>query len=214
MITLRSALTRRICVVMACLLMPLLTLPQMPLAADDRSEGAEQRVQQLVEDMWRILIDTEAAEPARIDALAQSIEAGTDTRLLGRLTLGRGWRELTKDQQQRYMQSFPGFITATLAGQMVAASEGVGGSLDEHFQLTGSEQAGDRDTIVHTEINTPQAKALGVDWRFRDREDQLTLIDVLIDGVSLLITKRNEFSAIIEQQSIEALLTEMERVGT
>ena len=96
---------------------------------------------------------------------------------------------------------------------MVAAAQGVGSGLDEHFQLIGSEEAGKRDAIVHTEITTPQAKALGVDWRFRDRDDQLALIDVLIDGVSLLITKRNEFSAIIEQQSIDALLAEMERVG-
>lgn len=207
-----STLTRRACIGIGCVLC--LLAPFSPTAdAADRPSEAEAVVLKLVDDMWAILSDGAADESARVSALADTIETGTNTRLLGRLALGHGWRQLSEEQQERYLQSFPGFITATLAGQMLAASEGVGDRLDDHFQLTGSEEAGDRDAVVHTEITTPQAKALGVDWRFRDREGELTLIDVVIDGVSLLITKRNEFSAIIEQQSVEELLAEMERVG-
>ncbi|MEZ5933569.1 MAG: ABC transporter substrate-binding protein [Alphaproteobacteria bacterium] len=204
--------TRRFCLGLACLGWLLAALPQ-PAAAAEGSEAAEDVVLQLVGNMWRVLSADEMAEAERVSAIAETIEAGTDTRLLGRLTLGRSWRELDDDQQKRYLKSFPKFITSTLAGQIVAASEGVGSSLDDHFALIGSEHSGERDTVVQTEITTPKAEALRVDWRFRERHGGLTLIDVLIDGVSLLITKRNEFSAIIEQQSVDQLLIDIERAG-
>jgi ABC-type transporter MlaC component len=49
-----------------------------------------------------------------------------------------------------------------------------------------------------------------VDWRLRNVEGSLSIIDLLIDGVSLLVTKRSEFAAIVEQGSIDELLAELE----
>jgi phospholipid transport system substrate-binding protein len=51
---------------------------------------------------------------------------------------------------------------------------------------------------------------LKVDWRIRERGDgDLVAIDVIIEGISLVVTQRSEFSAVIERSGMDGLLAEL-----
>ena len=51
---------------------------------------------------------------------------------------------------------------------------------------------------------------LKVDWRVRERDDGgLVAIDVIVEGVSLIVTQRSEFAAVIERQGMDGLLAEL-----
>jgi hypothetical protein len=57
---------------------------------------------------------------------------------------------------------------------------------------------------------------VAVDWRIRSRGDALKVIDVAVEGVSMSVTQKSEFSAVIQRGGgdIEALLQSLrQRVG-
>ena len=56
---------------------------------------------------------------------------------------------------------------------------------------------------------------LDVDWRVRLQKDgSYRIIDLTVGGVSMLITQKNEYAAIIEQNGgkVQALIDELESV--
>jgi len=50
-----------------------------------------------------------------------------------------------------------------------------------------------------------------VDWRVRNGEDQLKIIDVVVEGVSMLLTQRDEFASVIQRSggNVEGLLARL-----
>ena len=75
---------------------------------------------------------------------------------------------------------------------------------------------GETDSIVSSQIIPPDAPPVAVDWRIRPRGDALKVIDVAVEGVSMSVTQRSEFSSVIQRGggNIEALLQSLrQRVG-
>jgi ABC-type transporter MlaC component len=53
---------------------------------------------------------------------------------------------------------------------------------------------------------------LHVDWRIREHDDgRLIAIDVIVESVSLIVTQRSEFGAVVERRGIDGLLEELRR---
>jgi phospholipid transport system substrate-binding protein len=51
-----------------------------------------------------------------------------------------------------------------------------------------------------------------VDWRVRElRDHSLVAIDVIVEGVSLVVTQRSEFGSVIERRGMDGLLSELRR---
>ena len=68
-----------------------------------------------------------------------------------------------------------------------------------------------RMPLVSTRILS-EGPPLAVDWRVRERDDKsLVAIDVIVAGVSLIVTQRSEFGAVIERHGIDGLLAELRR---
>jgi phospholipid transport system substrate-binding protein len=79
------------------------------------------------------------------------------------------------------------------------------------FGITGARPEGERDVKVQSEIRRPDGPPVAVTWRVRDRGGSFEIVDVEVEGVSMGVTQRNEFSAVIQRNggSIDALLDAM-----
>ena len=57
-----------------------------------------------------------------------------------------------------------------------------------------------RFTLVHSEIVDPSGKPpVRVDWRLLKPKDEFKIIDVVIEGVSMAITQRQEYASVIQR---------------
>jgi phospholipid transport system substrate-binding protein len=180
-------------------------------AAPDQA-AADKVVNEFAREMWQTLQSKELTAPEKTERLATTIEANTDTVLLGRLALGRHWRALSDEQKQRYEKVFPSFITTLLANRLISATGEVEGSFEEMFTLLDGKQAGDDAIVIRSEIMSPDSQQpVAVDWRLRERDDNLAIIDLAINQVSLLISQRSEFASVIERGSVDDLLSQLEQ---
>lgn len=118
---------------------------------------------------------------------------------IGRFVLGRHWQSFSADQQEDYIALFSEFVLGAYAGTL-------GGYVDEKFQVLGVIEAGQQDMIVNSRITGKGREAIRVDWRVRRIDAQPQIIDVAVGGISMSITQREEFSALIQRDGIHGLL--------
>ena len=80
----------------------------------------------------------------------------------------------------------------------------------ETFEITGAKPVDERDTMVATRILRPSGKPpIMVDWRVRESGGSFLLIDILAEGVSLVVTQRAEAADVIGRDGLDGLLGQM-----
>ncbi len=176
-------------------------------AAADGSRAASDVVRALAEEVWSISRRPEAVERRRL--LASAIEARTNVDLISRLALGRHWRTLDETLRSDYRDLFSRVVIGAFVGRLDLLLGGLDGPLDRYFRITGEVGAGKRDVVVRSKVAATDGAPLTVDWRFRDVDGRPAIIDVVIEGISLLVTQRAEFSAVIERHRMEGLLASL-----
>jgi phospholipid transport system substrate-binding protein len=145
--------------------------------------------------------------------LAKVIEEEADLDLLGQLVLGHHWRTIDDQQKAEYLRLFRQLMLRKFASHLHAYTGDQLGPPDEVFEITGSRKLNDRDIIVESKVRPPDREPLDVGWRLRGPDDPV-IIDVVVENVSLLISQRSEFAAVIERRGIEGLLAELKaRLG-
>ena len=180
-----------------------------PTSAPASSPSAEQVVRDLAEEIWTTLQTNGVDEDGRVDHLMELLEARADIGLISRLALGRHWNRLPEAQQQDYEELFRDVVIRSLARRLNSYAEGAKGPLDERFQILGSAPAGRHDTLVRSKVLPNSGQPLALDWRLRAGDFGPVIIDLIIEGASLLVSQRSEFAAVIERRDLDGLLAEL-----
>lgn len=118
---------------------------------------------------------------------------------IGRFALGRYWQTATTDQQDEYLSLFSEFVLRNYASML-------GGYVDEKFEVLDAAEAGRLDMIVGSRITGGGREPMRVDWRLRMIDGQPQIIDISVGGISMSITQREEYSALVQRTGIEGLL--------
>ena len=133
----------------------------------------------------------------------QMLNNNFDKKLIHRAVLGRAAKNASKDQLVRFGKAFDMHIVKVYASQLGVYS-------NQLFIIDKAFKKGKKDTIVSTHIEHETAPPLRIDWRLRDRGKGIKIIDIAIEGVSLLATKRADFGASIKKGGLHALIIDLE----
>jgi phospholipid transport system substrate-binding protein len=143
-----------------------------------------------------------AERQARFRALFQSSFDGPG---IARFVLGRYWRTASEEEKEEFVRLFQEYIVIVYATRL----SGFGG---ETFKIRASRPE-DGSTIVSTDIQSPNATSpLKVDWRLvSEGGGNYKISDVVVEGVSMLVTQRSEFASVIQRHGgqVRGLLTLM-----
>ena len=125
---------------------------------------------------------------------------------IGRFVLTRYWKAATPAEQEKFTTLFGDVVVYTWARRF---SEYNGQTL----KVTNQQPDGADGTLVKTTISGKDANySFGVDWRLRKRPEGFKVLDIVIEGVSMAITYRQDYSTVIAQTgSFAGLLGQMEK---
>ena len=171
--------------------------------------AAETVVQRLVEQVWQLLAERGDAPDIDREHLLSVLDEGTDLTLLGRLVLGRYWRDAGPRQRAEYLQLFRRYMLQTFIQRLRQYAGTDVSHPGERFQIIASRPVGERDILVQSRVAPPTSQPLRVDWRLRERPGEPVIIDLIVEGISLLVTQRSEFAAVLERGGVEGLLAEL-----
>ena len=136
-------------------------------------------------------------------AFREVMVKGFDIPIVGRFVLGRHWRTATKEQRRDYMAVFVDFIVRVYASRF----DSYGGELFTARSVIDDESG---DKIVRAQIVRPSGgEPIGVDFRVRMRDEGYKVIDVSVEGISMLHTHRVEFASVVNRKGIDGLLSDL-----
>lgn len=174
-----------------------------PVEAAPSADNARSLIEGVSAEVLTILSDKERGNRQKFDALVVLLDGPIDLDLVGRLILGRHWRTADDGQRQQYLELFRQYALANLASKLHLYQ-------GQSFEVTGAKVVSDKDALVTSRILSDGEPPLQVDWRLRERNDGgLVTIDLIVEGVSLIVTLRSEFAAVIERQGFDGLLAEL-----
>ena len=173
-----------------------------PVPVSAGSDGsAEAYVDELAQEAIAL---SRSGSEGQAEQLERLLDRSTDVAVVGKLVLGRNWRAASPEQREEYLKLFRGYVLAGLSRRMGAA-EGI-----EKVDVTGSQPARGQDSMVATRITLGNGQPPSqVDWRVRHTSDGYRIVDVVAEGVSLVLTKRNEFGAIVAKSGLDGLLLQL-----
>ena len=112
---------------------------------------------------------------------------------ISRFVLGKYWKSATKTQKKEFIVTFRNYVVKTYSSRF---NEYTG----EKLSLISSEnESNPKLFIVHTALNREDAPPIKVDWRVGLKKDRYVILDIIIEGISLAITQRSEFTSVIDQ---------------
>lgn len=168
-------------------------------APPEQVQGAAGFIAWLAEQAIAVLRSDQGSLEQREAALRQLLVQGFDVAFIGRFVLGKYWRQVSTEQQHDYFELFREFLLKTYSRRL-------GGYAGETFAVTGARPAGRQDVIVETRIDRPSGGPIKADWRVRVIDRQYKIIDVAVEGVSMAVTQRAEFAAVIQNHGMDGLL--------
>ncbi len=176
-------------------------IPQVSAAENDI---AVRFVTDLGDNAIQMLINDTLDQNQRLDEFRRLLVVGFDIPLISRYVLGRYWRRASPEERNEYLHLFEEFLVRTYAARL-------GQYGGETLEIKTARTDGDRDVIVRSEIIPSDGPAVRVDWRVRNFDGNYRIIDVVVEGISMIITQRDEFAAVIESSGgrVEGLLAEL-----
>lgn len=169
---------------------------------------AEDFTNSLVVELGKIAKDDSLNEAAQDQAYREALKTRLATESIGKFLFKSVPTDLpTPAQKSTYDSLFPNYIAGAFASQ-------IGGLAEQEINVTESRPRGEREVIVRSElVNSAGIKKASIDWRIRDVDGEPRLLDVLVERVSPLVTKRQEFSSLAKREGIDALLEHMEKIA-
>jgi phospholipid transport system substrate-binding protein len=148
-----------------------------------------------------ILNSRDLSKTARAQQLQAIMQGLVDRDQMAVSMMGRYWRRADTSQKAE----LPILLEAYLLDVYVSRIDSVNGSLS--FAIQGERTLGNR-TLVDTEVVRPNAPNIQVAWQIEEFEGRSVITDIIIEGVSLVVSQRADFSSIIRQQGgLDGLIT-------
>ena len=171
------------------------------------TDGAGAFIQKMGEQAVATVNAKNLSPPARADRFRRLFHDAFAVPVIARFVLGQYWRRATQQERAEYLKLFEDWVVQTFT-QRFNDYQGIS------FRLGEMRPVGKQEELVATEILRPGGQPpIHVQWRVHRRNGDHKIVDVIAEGVSMLISQRDEFGAIIAQNGgkVAALIDELRR---
>jgi phospholipid transport system substrate-binding protein len=124
-----------------------------------------------------------------------------------RIAVGRAWWRASKEQQQKLVAEFRGLLIR--ATNMMQRYEGQ--TLET---LPLYMKPGDTEVTVRNQYVRAGRKPVQIDFTMHKTEQGWKIYDIVVEGMSLVLTYRSEFDALVKQQGIDGLIKRLSEKNT
>jgi phospholipid transport system substrate-binding protein len=144
-------------------------------------------VRRMAQEAMDVLSDSSLSAEQRAESLHRLLARSIDIPPIARFVLGRYWRGASERQRQAYVEAFSDYVlnvyTARIGGAAVV----------ERFDVVKTQAHGTKDFLVYCIVTRASGEPVNVVWRLRQRDGRYRIIDLMVEGISMVQTQRQEF---------------------
>ena len=165
-------------------------------------EEAEAFVRDLAISGITMMEQGEYTNEERELAFRNIVRKGFALQAIGKFVVGRYWRKMSPDQQNEYQELFSEWLLKGYANRL-------GGYGGQTLEIVKSVETDSRykDVIVSTRVIRVNGQPpINAAWRVRKFGDEYKIIDVAVEGASMVGTQRKEFESVIQRVGVSGLI--------
>lgn len=129
-----------------------------------------------------------------------------DVTYSGRLVLGPHARDLTDKQIEEFSNALSAMLIDRYASQLIEFN-----TREQVEVLPVSSEATEEQTRVQTRINLETGQSVPVDYVMHRTEEGWQVFDVVVEGISYVVTFRGQINDALSRYSFEEVLERIER---
>jgi phospholipid transport system substrate-binding protein len=164
--------------------------------------SAKALIEKTVVQVLGVLKDEARTTAQRRLELEKIAHARFDFRTMARLVLARDWKRLEDDKRDEFVDQFTTYLANDYGNRLERYQQ-------EEVEVMGEAPKPRGDVEVRTKIVGGQNNGAIIDYRMRKGKDGWRIIDVVIEGISLVANFRDQFREVIARGGPEALLQKL-----
>ena len=177
--------------------------------ASNQFSAEEKFVKTFSDQAINILNDEKISETEKTKVFTSLVMESIDLNLISKFVLSKSWKNASDDQKARYLNAFKTYFINSYANKLDQYS-------GEKIKIVNSEQAG-KYVIVDSDIIREGTDTLKINlkWRLLNREGKIKIIDLNIEGISLVIAQREEFQSFLTNNNsdLDKLINQLETIN-
>ncbi len=153
--------------------------------------GAEKFVQRVSFSAIDFLSDEDLSQSGKTKKFRALLQKHFDLKTMGKYALGRYWRMASTAEKAEYLSLFQRMVLDLYSNRFSEYS-------DQSIKVSGAMQKG-KNILVHSKIVGKSRPDVKLDWVVKRRNGEYKVIDILVEGVSMVITQRSDFASVIQR---------------
>jgi len=149
-------------------------------------------ISQLAADAVPVLTNPSLPEKEREQKFRELLDKGFDMRELSQLVLGRYWRQASPAEQEEFKGLLEAYLIRIYADRF---------SEFQNVALEVGNTRQDQGTdFVSSTMRQTSGPPVQLEWRVEKLGGRYVITDLVVEGVSMVITQRSEFASVIRQR--------------
>ena len=156
------------------------------------SNDPKQFIQEVIDEAKKVLVDTNSKEVKRKKLSEMALET-VDIKGVAYYSLGNYRKGLSDEHLKEYLSLFEKYFLKSFTSRLTDYSE-------PKIEVLSTEVLNPKYTIVKSQLlATDKKPAVNIEWRVYTKNPDKPLIrDLIIEGLSLARTQKEEFASVIE----------------
>lgn len=123
---------------------------------------------------------------------------------ISKFVLGRNWRKASPAQRDEFITVFG---EVNLQRFMPLFTE----YSNQKFEVTGVRPDKDKPSLffVSSVLTRPEGEPAAVEWRVSQRSGRYRILDVVAEGVSMVLTLRKEYGTVVKKSGVDDLIAQL-----
>lgn len=163
--------------------------PHPAVAAEDGDPAIF--VREFSDQAIKVMADESLTGEQREEAFRELLTAGFDVKAISRFVLGRYWRRASESEREEFTGLFEDLIVATYSRKF----SDYGG---QTLKVESIREENEKMAAVASHILRQSGDPIQIDWRLLRRGESWRIVDVVVEGLSMVLSQRSEYASVIK----------------
>ena len=161
-------------------------------------------IDKLADKILQDVVSADKTQTEKETLFRQAFVEAVDLKSVGQFVLGTAWKKASEEEKNNFLNAFTD-LTVKTWGERFNLYTG------QEIIFEGSRNAERKQIYVDSVIQDKEP--VEVIWRLRPYQDTYKIVDIIVEGVSMVSTYRNDYRSFLQQNgnSVSALTQELIR---
>lgn len=162
-------------------------------ASAKSSDPAVSFVENLSTEFITKIFNDKSWEKQKVDNFRKTFLKNCDLDFISKFVLGKAWRTAKADERKSFTAAFSENVVLTWAGRFKEYN-------GQTIKVTGTRPAQSGQIYVDSQVISPVPNTVPIAliWRLENVAGDYKIVDLVIEGVSMAMSYRNEYAAVLQ----------------